>query len=346
MNTTITVHHNKNKKKLGDLPLSILDLVMVNAGSGGSPGQSMQNSLNLAQHAERWGYRRYWLAEHHNIKGVASTATSVLIGFIAAGTSTIRVGSGGVMLPNHAPIVIAEQFGTLESLYPGRVDLGLGRAPGTDRFTAMALRRNMKGSEEEDDFPNSVIELQNYFDIPKPETPVRATPGEGLKVPIWLLGSSTFSAQLAAMLGLPFAFASHFAPSYLDVAIRIYRDKFQPSEALKEPYVMAGINVVAADTDNEASFLFTSLQLRALAMVRGDPILFPAPAEDIEGMWSKSEKYAVDKMLEYSFVGGPDKVKKGMQGFLDKTQVDEIMVVSHIYDHAARLRSYEIISLL
>ncbi len=225
----------KHPTKNVGTPLSILDLVMVNAG-GGSPGQSMQNSLDLARHAERWGYKRYWLAKHHNTKGIASTATSVLIGFIAAGTSTIRVGSGGVMLPNHAPLVIAEQFGTLESLYPGRVDLGVGRAPGTDISTAMALRRNLDGLEE--DFPNGVMELQNYLGPPKPGAKVRATPGEGLKVPIWLLGSSTFSAQL----GLPFAFASHFAPAYLDAldtAVAAYREGFKPSETLKEPYVFS-----------------------------------------------------------------------------------------------------------
>jgi luciferase family oxidoreductase group 1 len=227
-------------------------------------------------------------------------------------------------------------------LYPGRIDLGLGRAPGTDIVTAMALRRNLDGSE--DDFPNSVVELQKYFGIPTTETRVRATPGEGLKIPIWLLGSSTFSAHLAAMLGLPYAFASHFAPSYLDTAIRIYREKFQLSESLKEPYAMAGINVIAADTDKEACRLFTSLQLMALAMVRGKPILFPAPVDNIDNIWTGPEKHAVNKMLEYSFIGGPEKVKDDMQSFLDSTMVDEIMVVSHIYEHTARLRSFEILS--
>jgi luciferase family oxidoreductase group 1 len=328
-----------NPKKLKDVPLSVLDLVMVNAGS--TPGRSIRNSLDLAQHAERWGYKRYWLAEHHNIKSVASTATSVLIGFIAGGTSTIKVGSGGIMLPNHAPLVIAEQFGTLETLYPGRIDLGLGRAPGTDRMTAMALRRNLDGSEE--DFPNNVIELQDYFSVAKPGTRVRATPGEGLKIPIWLLGSSLFSAELSAMLGLPFAFASHFAPSHLNAAVQIYRDKFQASDNLKESYIMAAVNVIAADTDEEAKRLFTSLQLRSLAMIRGNPILFPAPVEDIDSMWNIQEKYAVNELLKYSFVGEPDAVKKGLQNFLDKTQVDEIMVVSHIFDHNARLRSFEIL---
>lgn len=326
--------------KNSGIPLSVLDLVMVN--DDGSPRQSMQNSLDLAQHAERWRYKRYWLAEHHNIKGVASAATSVLVGFIASGTSTIRVGSGGVMLPNHAPLVIAEQFGTLDSLYPGRIDLGVGRAPGTDRVTALALRRNLNGSEE--NFPNSVIELMDYLGPPKPESKVRATPGEGLKTPIWLLGSSAFSAQMAAMLGLPFAFASHFAPAYLDSAIGGYRDRFQPSENLKEPHVMAAVNVVAAETDKEASRLFTSLQLIVLGMIRGEHMPLHPPVNDIDTLWNKQEKYAVDQMLKYSFVGGPDTVRRNLRSFLDGTPVEEVMAVSHIYEHAARLRSYEILS--
>lgn len=334
----MVLHPSKNL----DIPLSILDLVMVNID--GSPSQSMQNSLDLARHAEWWRYKRYWLAEHHNIKGIASTATSVLIGFIASGTSTIRVGSGGVMLPNHSPLVIAEQFGTLESLYPGRIDLGLGRAPGTDMMTAMALRRNLNGSEE--DFPNDVVELMEYLGLPKPETQVRATPGEGLKIPIWLLGSSTFSAQLAAMLGLPFAFASHFAPAYLDKSIEIYRNKFKPSETLKEPYVIAAVNVVAADTDKEANRLFTSIQLRALGMLKGSQMPLQPPVNNIDSVWSIPEKHAVDQRLKYSFVGGPATVKKSLVSFLKQTQVDEIMAVSHIYEHSARLRSYEILSSL
>jgi len=335
----MVLHHpSKNL----DIPLSILDLVMVNID--GSPSQSMQNSLDLAQHAEWWGYKRYWLAEHHNIKGIASTATSVLIGFIASGTSTIRVGSGGVMLPNHSPLVIAEQFGTLESLYPSRIDLGLGRAPGTDVMTAMALRRNLNGSEE--DFPNSVIELMEYLGVPKPETQVRATPGEGLKIPIWLLGSSTFSAQLAAMLGLPFAFASHFAPAYLDKSIEIYRNKFKTSETLKEPYVIAAVNVVAADTDKEANRLFTSIQLRTLGMLKGSQMPLQPPVNNIDSVWSIPEKHAVDQRLKYSFVGGPATVKKNLESFLKQTQIDEIMAVSHMYEHSARLRSYEILSSL
>ncbi|MBA3749823.1 MAG: LLM class flavin-dependent oxidoreductase [Nitrosopumilus sp.] len=327
-------------RKKSVLPLAVLDLVMVNVD--GSPGQSMRNSLDLAQNVERWKYKRYWLAEHHNIKGIASTATSVLIGFIAGGTATIRVGSGGVMLPNHSPLVIAEQFGTLESIYPGRIDLGLGRAPGTDRMTAMALRRNLDSSEE--DFPNSVKELLDYFSPQKPENKVRATPGEGLKIPIWLLGSSIFSAQLAALLGLPFAFASHFAPAYLDSAVTIYRERFQPSETLKEPYVIASVNVAAADTDMDASRLFTSIQLRALGMIRGKHEPLQPPINDMDSIWRELEKYAVGERLKYSFVGGPATVKKDIESFLNQTPVDEIMAVSHIYEHLARLRSYEILS--
>ncbi|MDQ4074035.1 MAG: LLM class flavin-dependent oxidoreductase [Thermoproteota archaeon] len=313
---------------------------MVNAG--GSPAQSMRNSLDLARHAERWGYKRYWLAEHHNIKGIASTATPVLIGFIAAGTSTIRVGSGGIMLPNHSPLVIAEQFGTLDTLYPGRIDLGLGRAPGTDRVTAMALRRNLDGPTAED-FPTAVKELMDYFD-PKSRNSVKAVPGEGLKIPIWILGTSLFGAQLAAMLGLPFAFASHFAPGYFERAIEIYHENFQPSEVLKKPYVMAGVNVVVADSDTEANRLFTSIQLRALGMLRGIHDLLQPPVNDIDNIWTDLEKYAVSERLKYSFVGSPERVREGLDSFLNRTPVDEIMAVSHMYDHAARLRSYEILS--
>ena len=321
--------------------MSVLDLVVVNAD--GSPSQSMRNSLDLAQHAERWGYKRYWLAEHHNIKSIASAATSVLIGFIAGGTSSIRVGSGGVMLPNHSPLIIAEQFGTLESLYPGRIDLGLGRAPGTDRLTAMALRRgNLDESEE--NFPNSVRELMNYMASPSTNKEVRATPGEGLNIPIWLLGSSIFSAQLAAEWGLPFAFASHFAPAHLESAINIYRERFQPSKSLKEPYIMAAVNVFAADTEDEANRLFTSLQQMVLGMIRRSHGLLQPPINNMDDLWNKLEKYAVGERLKYSFVGDPIKVKSGLESFLNQTGVDEIMGVSHIYDHAARLRSFEILS--
>ncbi|HKU83527.1 MAG TPA: LLM class flavin-dependent oxidoreductase [Candidatus Nitrosocosmicus sp.] len=321
--------------------MSVLDLVVVNAG--GSPSQSMRNSLDLARHVERWGYKRYWLAEHHNIKSIASAATSVLIGFIAGGTSTIRVGSGGIMLPNHSPLIIAEQFGTLESLYPGRIDLGLGRAPGTDRLTAMALRRgNLDESEE--DFPNNVRELMNYMASPSTDKEVRATPGEGLNIPIWLLGSSIFSAQLAAEWGLPFAFASHFAPAHLESAINIYRERFQPSKSLKEPYIMAAVNVFAADTNEEANRLFTSVQQMALGMIRRSYGLLQPPINNMDDVWNKLEKYAVGERLKYSFVGDPIKVKSGLESFLNRTGVDEIMGVSHIHDHAARLRSFEILS--
>jgi luciferase family oxidoreductase group 1 len=314
---------------------------MVNIG--GSPSQSMRNSLDLARHVERWGFKRYWLAEHHNMKGIASTATSVLIGFIAGGTSTIRVGSGGIMLPNHTPLIIAEQFGTLESLYPGRIELGLGRAPGTDRQTAMALKRGGL-DEAEEDFPNSVEELMNYFAPQTDGREVKAIPGEGLNIPIWILGSSIFSAQLAATWGLPFAFASHFAPAYLESAVNIYRDRFQPSKTLKEPYVMAAVNVFAADTEEEANRLFTSVQLMALGMIRRTHGLLQPPINDMDDIWNQLEKYAVGERLRYSFVGDPSKVKKGLESFLNQTHVDEIMTVSHIYDHNARLRSFEILS--
>ena len=326
------------------MPLSVLDLVMVN--TNGSPGQSMRNSLDLAQHVELWGYTRYWLAEHHNIKGIASAATSVLIGFIAGGTSKIRVGSGGIMLPNHSPLVVAEQFGTLECLYPGRIELGLGRAPGTDRMTAMALRRgNLE--ESEDEFPDNLKELMDYFNPEKSNKVVRANPGEGLNIPIWLLGSSMFSAQLAADLGLPFAFASHFAPAYLETAVNIYQERFQPSKYLDRPYAMAAVNIFVADTDKEANRLFTSVQQMALGMIRRNHnTLLQPPVENMSTMCDPLEKYAIDERLKYSFVGESNTVKKGLETFLNRIHVDEVMVVSHIFDHAARLHSFEILSSL
>lgn len=316
---------------------------MVNAN--GSPAQSMRNSLDLAQHVEKWRYKRYWLAEHHNIRGIASTATSILIGFIAGGTSSIRVGSGGIMLPNHSPLIIAEQFGTLESLYPGRIELGLGRAPGTDRFTALALRRG-NVEETEDDFPNSVKELMGYFNPEEPNKMVSANPGEGLDIPIWLLGSSMFSAQLASAWGLPFAFASHFAPAYLESAVNIYREKFQPSAHMKQPYVMAAVNVFAADTDKEANRLFTSVQQMALGMIRRNHALLQPPVDNMDKMWDPLEKYAVNERLKNSFVGAHKTVKKGLESFLNRIHIDELMAVSHIYEHGARLRSFEILSTL
>ena len=316
---------------------------MIN--TGGSPGQSMRNSLDLAQHVEHWGYARYWLAEHHNIKGIASAATSVLIGFIAGGTRKIRVGSGGIMLPNHSPLIIAEQFGTLECLYPGRIELGLGRAPGTDRLTAMALRRG-NIEESEDEFPNSVKELIDYFNPVKSNKMVRANPGEGLDIPVWLLGSSMFSAHLAANLGLPFAFASHFAPAYLESAVNTYRERFQPSRYLKHPYAMAVVNIFAADSEKEAKRLFTSVQQMALGMIRRNHTLLQPPVDDMSNMWDSLEKYAVEERLKYSFVGEPDMIKKDLENFLNRVPVDELMGVSHIYDHQARLHSFEILSSL
>lgn len=331
---------SQEKQELADIPISILDLVPILAGK--TPADSFRNSLDLAQHADRWGFKRYWMAEHHNMAGIASSATSVLIGYIAGGTSKIRVGSGGIMLPNHAPLVVAEQFGTLETLYPGRIDLGLGRAPGTDQLTAMALRRDLKGAGE--DFPRNVEELRSYFAPAHSSTRVRAVPGEGLNVPIWLLGSSTFSAQLAGILGVPFAFASHFAPNLLHVALKVYRDSFQPSETLQEPYAMVGVNVVAADTAAEAERLATTLYLSFLNVIRGTAKPMQAPVERMDEYWDESEQYVVQQMLRYTFIGGPETVKEELQAIQEETQANEIMVASNIYNHSARVHSYEILS--
>lgn len=329
-----------DKKQLSDTAISILDLVPILEGK--TAADSFKTSMDLAQHAEKWGYTRYWLAEHHNMPGIASSATSILIGHIAGGTKTIRVGSGGIMLPNHAPLVVAEQFGTLETLYPGRIDLGLGRAPGTDQVTAMALRRDLHSAGE--DFPANVEELRSYLAPATPGQRVRAVPGEGTNVPIWLLGSSTFSAQLAGLLGLPFSFASHFAPTMLHTALKVYRDSFRPSETLKKPYAMAGINIIAADTDDEARRLATSLYMSFLNVIRGTAYKMKPPVDSMDDKWDMSEMYAVQQMLVYSFIGSPATIKSELQQFLDSTQVDEIMVTSNIYDHAARLRSYEILA--
>jgi luciferase family oxidoreductase group 1 len=333
-------NHQQNHKKLSDIDLSVLDLAPVLAGK--TPRDSFHNSLDLAQHVERWGYRRFWLAEHHNMAGIASSSTVVLIGYIAGGTSTIRVGSGGIMLPNHAPLVVAEQFGTLASLYPGRIDLGLGRAPGTDQQTAQALRRNLMGSVNE--FPDNVAELMRYLSPDNRRSPVRAIPGEGLDIPIWLLGSSTFGAQLAGILGRPFVFASHFAPTYLHEALRLYRESFQPSEDLQEPYAVVAINAVVADTDAEAQHLATSLYASFLNVIRGTSNLLQPPVDDLDSLWDGSEKYAVHQMLRYSYIGSPATVKEGLESLLKTTRADELMVSSHIYDHAARLRSYELLA--
>jgi luciferase family oxidoreductase group 1 len=308
--------------------------------AGGSIADSFANTLSLARHTEAWGYRRFWLAEHHNMAGIASAATSVLIGYVAGGTARIRVGSGGVMLPNHAPLVIAEQFGTLETLYPDRIDLGLGRAPGTDQATFRALRRRADSSE---DFPDQVLELLALLEPPIAEQMLRAVPGAGTRVPVWLLGSSTFSAQLAAQLGLPFAFAAHFAPQQLGEAIHLYRTGFRPSQWRDKPYAMACIPVVAADTDEEAARLATSLQLRILDIVRGtkDTFIGP-PVESMGGRWNEQEQFHTQTMLQELIVGGPEKVGQKFAEFLTRTPVDELMISCNIYDHGAQLRSYEI----
>ena len=317
---------------------SVLDLATVIEGK--TPADSFHNSLDLAKTAERLGYTRYWFAEHHNMASVASSATSVLIGYVAAGTKTIRVGSGGIMLPNHAPLIVAEQFGTLASLYPGRIDLGLGRAPGTDQLTALAIRgENFRVAYN---FPADIQKLQNFFSSENSTSNLRAIPGEGLDIPIWVLGSSTDSARVAAAMGLPYAFASHFAPAYFLEAIRLYRQNFQPSAQLKEPYVMACVNVVAADTDAEAQRLATSVQQLFLGVISGKRKLLQPPVDDIDTILDESEAYAVQQMLMYSFIGGPATIENQLQLFLEQTQVNEVMVTSHIYDHAARLHSYKL----
>jgi luciferase family oxidoreductase group 1 len=323
---------------ISSIPLSVLDLAPVK--EGGTISESFRETLTLAQHTEQWGYRRFWLAEHHNIGGIASAATAVLIGYVAGGTKTIRVGSGGVMLPNHAPLVIAEQFGTLETLYPGRIDLGIGRAPGTDQLTMRALRRTLSNVEE--DFPRDVTELLSYFAPARLGQRVRAVPGEGLRVPVWLLGSSLYSAQLAALMGLPFAFASHFAPNYLMQALEIYRDEFRPSESLEKPYAMPCVNVFAADTDEEARRLFTSLQQAFINLRRNHPGLLSPPINPTEAQWSEVEIAGVGHALRYSAVGSPETVRRWLESFIQETQADELMVTAQMFDREARLRSFEI----
>lgn len=322
-------------------PLSILDLAPIVQGADASV--ALRNSLDLARHAEQWGYRRFWLAEHHNFTGIASAATSVVIAHVAGGTETIRVGAGGIMLPNHAPLVIAEQFGTLAALHPGRIDLGLGRAPGTDRLTMHALRRDQTGSAV-DTFPQDVLELQALLGDPQPGQAVRAIPGMGSKVPLWILGSSLYGAQLAAALGLPYAFASHFAPEALLPALEVYRERFQPSEQLQEPYAMVGANAIVADDDAEARRLFTSAQQSFTNMLRGTRGQLPPPIDDIEAYWTPQEKAQASRMLSRSFVGSPEAVRNGLQSFVEETGADELIVASAIHDHAARLRSYELLA--
>jgi luciferase family oxidoreductase group 1 len=319
------------------IPFSILDLAPVTEGSDTS--QAFRNTLDLARLAEHLGYRRYWLAEHHNMPGIASAATAVLIGHVAGGTSTIRVGAGGVMLPNHAPLQVAEQFGTLASLYPGRIDLGLGRAPGTDQATMRALRRYADGAET---FPDDVLELLHYFEPATPGQPVRAVPGAGIEVPVWLLGSSLFSARLAAALGLPFAFASHFAPDAMDAALEIYRREFRPSVRLQQPYAILGVNVVAADSDAEARRLFTTLQQSFVNLRRGRPGLIPPPIDDIESYWSETEKFGVERALACAVVGNLDTVQAGLAAFIARHRPDELMLTANVFDHAARRHSFEL----
>ena len=319
------------------IPVSVLDLAPVTEGS--TVSQAFANSLDLARHAERSGYTRYWLAEHHNMPGIASAATAVLIGHIAAGTSSIRVGAGGIMLPNHSPLQVAEQFGTLASLHPGRIDLGLGRAPGTDQPTARALRRYFDGA---DSFPQDVQELLRYFAPAQPGQPVQAVPGAGVDVPVWLLGSSLFSAQLAALLGLPFAFASHFAPDQMDEALAVYRSQFRPSARLAAPYAMLGLNVVAADSGDEARRLFTTQQQSFVRLRRGTPGLIPPPIDDIESWWTPQEKSGVERALACAVVGDPDQVASGIKEFVARHKPDELMLTANIFDHAARVRSFEL----
>jgi len=333
---------NKNTKKLSDIPFSVLDLSPIAEGS--TPSDSFKNTLELAQHAEKLGYHRYWLAEHHNMPFIASSATSVVIGHVAAGTARIRVGSGGIMLPNHAPLVIAEQFGTLESLFPGRIDLGLGRAPGTDQLTAQALRRDLRSHGH--DFPEQLDELRAYFKpaLASGRGHVRAIPGEGLNVPIWLLGSSGFSAQLAGQLGLPFAFASHFSPNNTLPALELYHRSFKPSEVLEKPYAMVGLNIIAADTDEEAGRLATTLQQQFLNLIRNKEVPLQPPVENMDALMSAYEKEALEQQLGTSIVGSPQTVKEKLQEFLNEHPYNEIMAIAQVFDHEARLRSYEILA--
>jgi luciferase family oxidoreductase group 1 len=320
-------------------PFSILDLAHIPEGF--TPSDALRNSRDLAQHAERWGYNRFWLAEHHNMVGIASAATSVAIGHVAGGTKTIRVGAGGIMLPNHSPLVIAEQFGTLDALYPGRIDLGVGRAPGTDQRTMRALRRDPSVA---DTFPQDVLELQALLGPVQPDQAIQAVPGAGSNVPMWILGSSLFGAQLAAMLGLPYAFASHFAPGALMQALQVYRERFEPSAQLDRPYAMVGVNVIAAETDEEAKRLFTSAQQAFTNMFRGTRGKLQPPIDDIESYWAPHEKAQAMNMLSCSFVGSAKIVREGLEGFIAETGADELIVATAIYDHGKRLRSYEILA--
>jgi luciferase family oxidoreductase group 1 len=322
------------------IPLSILDLAPI--VEGGDAGQAFRNARSLAQQGERLGYRRFWMAEHHSMPGIASAATAVALAYVGEGTTSIRIGAGGIMLPNHSPLQVAEQFGTLESLYPGRIDLGLGRAPGTDQAAAYAMRRNMNSDPNQ--FPRDVVELMSYFQPAEPGQRVRAIPGEGLRIPIWILGSSLFGAQLAAMLGLPYAFASHFAPGQMMDAIRVYRETFQASEQLAEPYVMLGYNVFAADTDEEAATLATSLYQAFVQLRTGQPTALKPPVPGFLESLPGPQRASLDQMLSCSAIGSPDTVAAAVEAFVAETGADELMITSQIYDHEARLRSYELLA--
>lgn len=327
---------------LSGIPFSVLDLAVILDGH--TPQDTFTNSLHLAQKAEQLGYKRYWLAEHHNMESIASSATAVLIGYIAGGTKTIRVGSGGIMLPNHAPLVVAEQFGTLASLYPNRIDLGLGRAPGTDQITAMALRRDRMNAAM--NFGEEIQELRTYLSAENKNAKVRAIPGEGIDIPIWILGSSTESARLAGVLGLPYAFASHFAPTYFLEALQLYRQYFRPSAHLQQPYAMACVNVIAAETDTEADKLATSFYQLAMGIVRGKTKPLQPPVESMDGIWTEYEEAVVKSMMQYAFIGSKAKLKKELNDLIATTGINELMVVSHIYDAKAKEKSYELLAAL
>ncbi|GAV34838.1 Limonene 1,2-monooxygenase [Roseomonas sp. TAS13] len=322
------------------VPFTLLDLSPIPQGA--DAGTALRNTIDLARHAEAWGYRRFWLAEHHNMPGIASAATAVVIGQVAAATSRIRVGAAGIMLPNHAPLVIAEQFGTLAALFPGRVDLGLGRAPGSDMRAARALRRNL--DSDPDGFPRDVVELQSYFRPARPGQPLQAVPGAGQEVPLWILGSSLYGAQLAAALGLPYAFASHFAPDALDEALRVYRGQFRPSEQLDRPHVAAAINVFADETEAGARRLFTSLQQQFLNLRRGTPGQLPPPVDSMDRLWTAAERAGTERALSCSAVGTPAQVRAGLEAFLERTGADELVLTGQIFDHEARLRSFRLVA--
>lgn len=334
------MNSESSTKNLSDISFSVLDLASII--EGGTISAAFKNTVDLAQHVEKWGYQRFWVAEHHSMPGIASSATSVLIGYVAGQTERIRVGSGGIMLPNHAPLVIAEQFGTLEAMYPGRIDLGLGRAPGSDQYTAMALRGDVRNNGQ--DFPEQLAQLRSYLHPDSKHNRVRAIPGEGQDIPLWLLGSSGFSAALSAKLGLPFSFASHFSPENTKPALARYRNNFQPSEILDKPHAMVGINVFAADTTEEAQKISTSYQQQFLNLIRNTPGQMAPPVDTMDGIWTEYEKAIVMKQLNASIIGNPEEVKEQLQAFLDETQADEMIINSAIYDHKARLRSYEIVA--